>query len=152
MVVLLTSFIWHWLWSDKSCLLLTWYSGYILQVRWINLWSSDVTFILDSVCQKLLQSANFWLSYFKKIKVARFFGPPCISANFSPKNTLPLVLTTRAQQLLRRATVLPQQAWAESGEGLLWGAGSPSNTMWPGPRPTSLPSGILIHPTVWPQL
>jgi len=21
----------------------------------------------------------------------------------------------------------------------------------PGPRPTSLPSGILIHPTVWPQ-
>jgi len=31
----------------------------------------------------------------------------------------------------------------------LWGrcAGSPSSTMWPGPRPTSLPSGILItHP------
>jgi len=26
------------------------------------------------------------------------------------------------------------------------------NTMWPGPRPTSLLSGILIHPTVWPQL
>ena len=23
--------------------------------------------------------------------------------------------------------------------------------MWPGPRPTSIPSGILIHPTVWPQ-
>jgi len=33
----------------------------------------------------------------------------------------------------------------------VWRAGSPSNTMWPGPRPTSLPSGILIHPTVWPQ-
>jgi len=32
------------------------------------------------------------------------------------------------------------------------GAGSPSNTMLPGPRPTSLPSGILIHPTIWPQL
>jgi len=31
------------------------------------------------------------------------------------------------------------------------GAGSPSNTMWPGPRPTSLPGGILIHPAVWPQ-
>jgi len=26
------------------------------------------------------------------------------------------------------------------------GAGSPSNTMWLGLRPTSLPSGILIHP------
>ena len=31
------------------------------------------------------------------------------------------------------------------------GAGFPSNTMWPGPRPTSVTSGILIHPAVWPQ-
>jgi len=31
------------------------------------------------------------------------------------------------------------------------GTGSPSNTMWPGPRPTSVLSGILMHPTVWPQ-
>ena len=30
-------------------------------------------------------------------------------------------------------------------------AGSPSNTMTAGPRPTSAPSGILIHPTAWPQ-
>jgi len=30
-------------------------------------------------------------------------------------------------------------------------AGSLSNTMLPGPRPTSVPSGILIHLTVWPQ-
>jgi len=30
-------------------------------------------------------------------------------------------------------------------------AESPSNTMWLGPRPTSVPSGILIHTTVWPQ-
>jgi len=29
--------------------------------------------------------------------------------------------------------------------------GSPPNTMSPGPRPTSIPSGILIHATVWPQ-
>jgi len=31
---------------------------------------------------------------------------------------------TRAQQLLRWATVLPQYTWAESGEGLLWGLSS----------------------------
>ena len=31
------------------------------------------------------------------------------------------------------------------------GAGSPSSTMSPGPRSTSIPSGILIPPTVWPQ-
>ena len=30
-------------------------------------------------------------------------------------------------------------------------AWSPSNTMLPGPRPTSVPSGILIYPTVWGQ-
>ena len=30
-------------------------------------------------------------------------------------------------------------------------AGSASNTMSPGPRPNSVPSGILIHPTVWTQ-
>jgi len=27
----------------------------------------------------------------------------------------------------------------------------PSNTMWPWPRPTCMPSFILIHPTVWSQ-
>ena len=35
------------------------------------------------------------------------------------------------------------------------GAGSSSNTMWPGPRigprPTFIPSGILIHPSIWPK-
>jgi len=43
----------------------------------------------------------------------------------------------------------------ERGEGvavpLSRGAGCPSNTMSPGPRSTSLPSGILIHAAVWPQ-
>jgi len=34
------------------------------------------------------------------------------------------------------------------GEGL---AGISSNTIWPGPRPTCMPSFTLIHPTVWPQ-
>jgi len=31
------------------------------------------------------------------------------------------------------------------------GAGSPCNTMRPGPRSTLVPSCILIHPVVWPQ-
>ena len=31
----------------------------------------------------------------------------------------------------------------------LGGAGSSSNTIWPGPRDTSMLSFILIHPTVW---
>jgi len=31
------------------------------------------------------------------------------------------------------------------------GAVSPSNTRLPGPKPTSIPSGILIHSAIWPQ-
>jgi len=31
------------------------------------------------------------------------------------------------------------------------GAGSPSNTMSPGPRPTSISSSILIYTAIWPQ-
>jgi len=31
------------------------------------------------------------------------------------------------------------------------GARSPSSTVWPGPRPTSMPSAILIHQDIWPQ-
>jgi len=34
---------------------------------------------------------------------------------------------------------------------LFEGSGSLSNTVWPGPRPTSMPSGILIYASVWPQ-
>ena len=39
------------------------------------------------------------------------------------------------------------------GRGLPFAGGfrHPSNTMWPGLRSISLPSGILIHPAVWPQ-
>ena len=29
--------------------------------------------------------------------------------------------------------------------------GNPSNTMWPPRRSTSVPSGVFIHPAVWPQ-
>jgi len=31
------------------------------------------------------------------------------------------------------------------------GAGTPSSTMWPGPRSTSVPSSVFIHPAIWPQ-
>jgi len=49
----------------------------------------------------------------------------------------------------------PLDTWAENWEGLLWGrwvpTGSSSNTMWPGPRPSSMTSGTLIHAAIWPQ-
>ena len=60
------------------------------------------------------------------------------------------VLTT-SLKLLRWGTIWPQQTWLKIGGSLSGAAGSPSNTMSPGPRPTSAPSDSLIHPTVWPQ-
>jgi len=43
------------------------------------------------------------------------------------------------------------QYWGEVLCPLYGGARSPSNTMTPGSKSTSVPSGILIHPAAWPQ-
>jgi len=64
-------------------------------------------------------------------------------------------LYLRSKRRLNPSSCLAtQQTWADNW-GLCpfwgWGTGSPSNTMWPGPRPTSLPSFILISETVWSQ-
>jgi len=70
-----------------------------------------------------------------------------------------LSLTTqtnpRAKQLLRWTTVCHNRHGSKSWSAVplsVGGAGSPSNAMSPGLWPTSVPSGILIHPAVWPQL
>ena len=50
--------------------------------------------------------------------------------------------------------IWPQQIWDENwGKRCHFGEGKvgPHLTVWPGPRPTSMPSFILIPPTVWPQ-
>jgi len=64
-------------------------------------------------------------------------------------------IKTTAQQLLRWATIWPQIDMGRKVGGccvpLRGEAGSSSNTVSSGPRPTSVPSGILIHPSFWPQ-
>jgi len=52
----------------------------------------------------------------------------------------------------RLATIDMGRKWGRAAVGGWVPTGSPSNIMWPGPRHTSLPSGIFIHPTVWSQL
>ena len=42
----------------------------------------------------------------------------------------------------------PKTGGCASFRGKMW---PPSNTTSPGPRFTSIPSGILIHPAIWPQ-
>jgi len=61
---------------------------------------------------------------------------------------------TRAQQLLRWRPCQSKVGRKVGGCYAAFrggGAESPSNTLSPGPRPTSVPSGILIHPAVSPQ-
>jgi len=50
----------------------------------------------------------------------------------------------RALEMWRRYDCKTLKDWG-------WGAGSPSNTKSPGPRPSSIPSDILIHAAIWPQ-
>jgi len=89
----------------------------------------------------------------------------CFVHDFYPPN--PGDATAFMVELLLRTSQNRSSAVAEMGDGLVTnhnsktrrgccaplrgGDGSPSNTMSSGPRPTSIPSGILIHPVVWPQ-
>ena len=50
-----------------------------------------------------------------------------------------------------RARAKWAKKWGAAVPLSVGGAGSPSNTMSPWPWPISVPSGILIHQTVWPQ-
>jgi len=50
-----------------------------------------------------------------------------------------------------RARAKWAEKWGYAVPISVGGAETPSNTVWPGTRPTSVPSGILIHPSVWPQ-
>jgi len=92
---------------------------------------------------------------------ARFLSP-CVDPDtiyYKVPVVCGIIILTRAQQLLieigdRLATADMGQKWEGAAVPLFLGggrAGSPSNTMSPGTRPTSVPSGILIHPAVWPQ-
>jgi len=54
--------------------------------------------------------------------------------------------TSVSSGILIHPAVWLQRTWATLG-----GAGSPSKTVWPGPRPTLVPSFIMIRPTICPQ-
>jgi len=49
------------------------YSSYSMRVRWANLQPSNVKFLQDSLCQKLLKSVHFWRSYSKNKNVSVFW-------------------------------------------------------------------------------
>jgi len=59
----------------------------------------------------------------------------------------------RTKLHLDHPALRPQQTWAENygSVPLVGGELGPNLTLWPGPRPTSVPSSVLIHPAVWPQ-
>ena len=86
---------------------------------------------------------------------------PCLLSHAASLTRVRVRITRQRRDKIASVTsIYKSSAVAEMGDrlatigmGRKWGgAGFPSNTVWLGLRPTSLPSGILIHPTVWPQL
>jgi len=75
---------------------------------------------------------------------------PCLTQCCLGQGLLPYQVAFSSIQLFGQNRHGPKIGWGLC-PFLLGGAGSPSNTKSPGPRPTSVPSGILIHPAVWPQ-
>ena len=62
----------------------------------------------------------------------------------------------KSSAVARWATVATIDTGIKRGGGagavpLSRSAGNPSNTMWPALRSTTVPSGVFIHPAVWPQ-
>jgi len=102
-----------------------------------------------------LQAA--WLC--RREQTSRRATASCTAAETSPLRSSTL-LAVYAKESSAVAEMGDRFATIDVGWKLGWllcpfflggGDRTPSNTMWPVPRPTSVPSGILIHPTVWPQ-
>ena len=72
-----------------------------------------------------------------------------------PSNTMSPALRSISVQsgILIHLAVVPQQMGRKLGAvPLFWGGAEPlSNTKLLGPKPTSIPIGILVHPAIWPQ-
>jgi len=65
-------------------------------------------------------------------------GSPCITKSLGPTSTS--LSTFVPSGILIHQAVWPKQTWTGCFPFWWGGAGSPSKTMWPGPRPTSMPS------------
>ena len=73
------------------------------------------------------------------------------SINFHPTTVCSSKCLALAEIGDRLATIDMGRKWERGLCLLSGGARAPSNTMPAGPRPTSVPSGILIHPTILQQ-
>jgi len=90
----------------------------------------------------------FLLSLIRLLNPSCPQSPPSISSS-SP--TLQNNSSVVAEVGDRLATIDVGQKVGAAVPLSVGGAESPSSTMWPEPRPTSVPSGILIHSAVWLQ-
>ena len=91
--------------------------------------------------------SNLWITEPSDYRAA----PGCVQfiGQYQHELCLHLKNVAWAAAYLRTSHLASTDMDRELGALPLWerGAESPSNTMWPGPRPTCVPSFILIHPT-----
>jgi len=110
--------------------------SYLLMSFWATVCPLSVCLSVLSVCDVSALWPNGWTNQDETWHAGR---PRPWPSSPSPKGAQPPIF---GQYLLRPSSPSPFRGG---------GAGSPPNTMWPGPRPTCTPSFMLIHPTVWPQ-
>jgi len=97
----------------------------------------------------LLRTAHhFATPIFCRVAVTWYF---CATSSYNNKRSAVAEMGDRGHN--RQYMKIGGSCATSGGAGSLCfgGAGSPCNTMWPGSRPTLVPSGILIYPAVWPQ-
>ena len=91
-------------------------------------------------------------SYSKPFQRLRHLNYLTFGASFYSHHNSHLHMCSAAAEMGDRLATIDMDR--KLGAVPLWTRGSwvpIYNTMWPGSRPISLPSGIFIHPAVWPQ-
>jgi len=88
------------------------------------------------------------------IRFSIYIGTDWVRLNFFSKNRMHKILEL---ELLNKPITTAQFSneititVINMGRKFKRRTGSPSNTKSPGLRPTSIPSGMLMHPAIWPQ-
>jgi len=139
---------------NKTYTIISWY-------RWVltnPFWIVQAAFSKINFCEDKYSSFAIWIHGANKIShITALSIQWAIYTSFA----ICKINSTHFKALLHKSSAVAEmgdhghnrQGQKEGGLLCLFRGGSwvPSNTMWPGPRSTSVPSGVFIRPAVWPQ-
>ena len=121
---------------------------------WVPLTTASRTsflyYHLDAISYRRLSGVNRCITLSAQLCTAAHSAHKCYDSHIPHARGCSYKSSAVAEMGNRLATIdMGRKVGVGAAVSLSVGeVGSPSNTMGPGPRPTSVPSGILIHPTV----